>query len=65
MSDSNQDHKESAIKLRLPSDFKAEIEETASELRISVSALSRLALAEYIRMTRARRTEKVHDTVGV
>lgn len=61
MSEQNQDQKESAIKLRLPSDFKAEIEKTAADLHISVSALSRLALAEYVRTRRAERGPVMQD----
>lgn len=42
----------SAIKLRLPAEFKAEIESTAAAMHISVSAMTRLALAEYIKANR-------------
>jgi len=41
---------DASIKLRVSEPFKAEIETAAESLHISVSALARLAMAEYIRV---------------
>jgi antitoxin component of RelBE/YafQ-DinJ toxin-antitoxin module len=48
-----------AIKLRVESSFKAEIEEAAKEMHLSVSAFTRLALAELIRQRNANAKEAV------
>ena len=47
------------IKLRLPAEFKSEIETAAKAMHISVSAMTRLALAEYIRLHFRPATEEV------
>jgi len=39
---------DSAIKLRVPQDFKSEVEAVAADMQISISDLARLALAEFI-----------------
>jgi antitoxin component of RelBE/YafQ-DinJ toxin-antitoxin module len=49
MSEGNTNETGAAIKLRLPAAFKAEVEEAAESMHISVSALTRIALAEYIK----------------
>jgi predicted transcriptional regulator len=46
---SEEPNTESAIRLRLSADFKGEIEKAAEAMHISVSALTRIALAEYLR----------------
>lgn len=45
----NPTEQEPAIKLRIDSAFKAEIEEAAREMHVSVSAFTRLALADYVK----------------
>lgn len=44
---------EPAIKLRVDSAFKAEIEDAAREMHVSVSAFTRLALADYVKARKA------------
>jgi hypothetical protein len=46
---SEEQNTESAIRLRLSAEFKGEIEKAAEAMHISVSALTRMALAEYLR----------------
>lgn len=57
MNADQQNQSDSAIKLRVPQDFKGEIEELAASMRISVSALTRLALGEYIKAKKAEATQ--------
>lgn len=52
-----QPEQETAIKLRIEQSFKAEIEEAAKEMHLSVSAFTRLALAEYVRTRKSPNPE--------
>jgi hypothetical protein len=56
----------SAIKLRVPTNFKAEVEDLALEMHISVSALTRLALGEYIKSHKSEvAPAPIHQTAEV
>lgn len=57
--DSTESNSGKDIKLRLPAEFKAEIEAAAKSMHISVSAMTRLALAEYIQNNRRAAREEV------
>jgi predicted transcriptional regulator len=48
-----------ALKVRVPKGFKDEIEVVAEEMHISVSALTRLALADYLKARRSADAETV------
>lgn len=49
----NPTEQDPAIKLRVDSAFKAEIEEAAREMHVSVSAFTRLALADFVKARKA------------